>query len=373
MRLFRHGRTSRESDAGAPTPGPSRVPRWALWTALVVVLAGTLTAVALSSGSSGTSQQQPTPAPGATSGTGGTPATGGKPATSGPVAPKTGALVGSWVKPEGGSGGDVTAAVDTLQKGINRRLDIVHVYRKWNEPFPADTELAAIRQGSTPMISWAGANTEQIAAGTYDGLIRQRAQAIRDLRVPVLLRWFWEMDRPAQAGKTVSGPDYIAAWRHIRAVFRQEGATNAGWVWCPTATGFAQNRVDAYYPGDSQVDWLCADGYTGNTAGGWRSFQEVFQPFYDWARPHPQPLMIGEFGVPEGAPGQRAAWLRAAGQTLKSTFPRIKAVVYFDAVRIDNGGQQNIWTLRGYPDALAAFSALARDPYFNTRRLPALG
>ncbi len=122
MRLFRHGRTSAESDAGAPTPGPSRVPRWALWTALVVVLAGTLTVVALSSGSSGTSQQQPTPTPGATSRTGGTPA------TSGPVAPKAGALVGSWVKPEGGSGGDVTAAVDTLQKGINRRL-VMTYYR----------------------------------------------------------------------------------------------------------------------------------------------------------------------------------------------------------------------------------------------------
>ncbi|MEP6462978.1 MAG: endoglucanase [Frankiaceae bacterium] len=277
------------------------------------------------------------------------------------------------MKPTAADGRDVTTAVSTLQRGIGRRLDIVHVYRKWEEPFPGQTERAAIGQGSTPMISWAGSSTTAIAGGADDALIEQRADAVRALGVPVLLRWSWEMDRPAVAGTVGSGADYVAAWRHLRSVFAGQGATNAQWVWCPTSFGYAQNRVDSFYPGDSAVDWLCADGYTGPSVGGWRSFGDVFQGFYDWAASHPKPLMIGEFGVPAGAPGQREAWLRDAQQTLKTRFPRIKAVVYFDAIRLDGQGNRNIWTLRGYPAALAAFGKLVEDPYFNTRRLPAAG
>lgn len=290
--------------------------------------------------------------------------------SSGPLAPAAGALVGSWVKPT--SGNDVTAAVGTLQQGIGRKLDIVHVYRKWTEPFPSEIERTAIAQGSTPMISWAGpASTATMAGGADDDLIKQRAAAVRALGVPVLMRWFWEMDRPGVATRAGSGADYVAAWRHLREVFAAEGVTNAEWVWCPTSFGFAQNRVDMFYPGDDSVDWLCADGYTGPSIGGWRSFSQVFQSFYDWTESHPKPVMIGEFGVPHGAPGQREAWLRDAREKLKTDFSRIKAVVYFDAIRMDEKGNRNIWTLRGYPDALAAFGELVDDPYFNTRRLPA--
>jgi hypothetical protein len=32
-----------------------------------------------------------------------------------------------------------------------------------------------------------------------DRLVRARAAAVRDLGRPVLLRWFWEMDRAAKA------------------------------------------------------------------------------------------------------------------------------------------------------------------------------
>ena len=40
--------------------------------------------------------------------------------------------------------------------------------------------------------------------------------------------------------------------------------------------------------------------------------------------------MIGEFGVQERKPGEKAQWLREAAGVLKTKFTDIKAVVYFN-------------------------------------------
>ena len=55
---------------------------------------------------------------------------------------------------------------------------------------------------------------------------------------------------------------YVAAWDHIRAIFTAVGATNVSWVWCPTGIGFEDGRAKPYYPGDNEVDWVCADVYS---------------------------------------------------------------------------------------------------------------
>jgi hypothetical protein len=74
--------------------------------------------------------------------------------------------------------------------------------------------------------------------------------------------------------------------------------------------------------------------------------------------------MIGEFGVPESdGASQRAQWLRAAQRVVVAD-PQIKALLYFDA---DPAGQgpQGSYSLAGDAAALAAFRAIAAQPYFN--------
>ena len=71
--------------------------------------------------------------------------------------------------------------------------------------------------------------------------------------------------------------------------------------------------------------------------------------------------MVGEWGVVERAPGAKGRWLAGARSALKSRLPRIAAVVYFDADR------RYDWRLGTSPDSLAAFKAMAADPYFNRR------
>jgi beta-mannanase len=71
--------------------------------------------------------------------------------------------------------------------------------------------------------------------------------------------------------------DYIKAWQHVHTIFQNVGATNVNWVWCVNVGIFP---LSEWYPGDSYVDWVAADGYNwgGNASFGhtWQSFQSVF-------------------------------------------------------------------------------------------------
>ena len=294
----------------------------------------------------------------------GTTFTGGavNPSTA-PVPPTHGAYFGARVRPAVDTQPAEIAAVHSLQGQIGRRLDIVHVYAEWQEPFPTSSDLAFVRQGSLLLLSWSGADTRAIASGTYDNWIRQRALAIKAVGKRIFLEWRWEMDRPGLSAQVHSPADYIAAWDHIRSIFAQEHVDNVAWVWCPTARGFATGTAAAYYPGDNEVNWVCADAYPG--PGPYRSFATIVQPFLDWASHHRKPIMIGEYGVPYTyGPQQRAQWLWDAARTVQD-HTQIKALVYFDA------NAQHAYALTAGSPALQAFRNIAHVPYFNPIGLPA--
>jgi beta-mannanase len=164
------------------------------------------------------------------------------------------------------------------------------------------------------------------------------------------------MDRKNLQDSVHSPADYIAAWKHVRGIFTEVGATNAGWVWCPLATGFQDGRAQQYYPGDRQVDWICADVYAGRDM---RSFGETMAPFMAWAAQHPRPAVLGEFGVTEGSPGQKAAWFRDA-RAYVLAYPQLKALVYFSARKESKPSYD--FSVDSSPGALEAFRALVAEP-----------
>ena len=198
-------------------------------------------------------------------------------------APATGAYFGAWVDPAMyGQHGHV-GAVNALQLQIGRRLDIVHTYLRQPAPFPTSSDLAWVRQGSMLLVSWALNDSRGIAAGEWDAAIRQRARELKALGKPVFLEWRWEMDRPNLRFAVGTPADYIAAWKHIRLIFAEQHVTNVAWVWCPTARGFASGTAQAYYPGNSEVDWVCADAYP--RPGTRASFSAIIQPFLSLGGP----------------------------------------------------------------------------------------
>jgi beta-mannanase len=201
-------------------------------------------------------------------------------------------------------------------------------------------------------------------------LIRQRARAIKATGKPIFLEWRWEMDRPNLQGQIHSPAEFIAAWDHIRAIFAQQQVRNVAWVWCPTALGFKKGTAQAYYPGNNEVDWVCADAYPGR--GAYRSLADTTTAFRAWAAQHRKPIMIGEYGVPRSYTAQqRATWLRKAAQTAQSD-PQIKALVYFDSDPLGHGPQLG-YALQAGSAALGMFRHLGDQPYFDTRNPPAGG
>jgi hypothetical protein len=287
------------------------------------------------------------------------------PAVNAVPVPAAGAYVGAWVKPARNTdSGRISAAAD-FQAQLGRRLDIVQDYRTWEQDFPSEFETAIAQSGAYPLISWAGTDTRVIASGTYDNAIRLKAREVKKFGSPILLRWRWEMDR-ANLQSEIHGPaEYIAAWERIRAVFDSEKVTNVSWVWCPLAEGFADGDAQRYYPGDAQVDWVCADAYSVTPD---EPLASVTKPFLEWAAKRGKPVMIAEFGTQAGRPAQRAAWIAGVGLLAREN-PAIKALVYFDA-NVDRDGRARQWSLREVPGDIAAFGKLATQPYFNPAKVP---
>jgi hypothetical protein len=282
----------------------------------------------------------------------GPPSSGG-----GPLVPGSGALLGAYVNPTAYTAADEIAAVQTFQSQTGHKLALVHTYHPWANKFPSPADTYFADHGQALLLTWGGEpDTLAIVHGQYDAMIRQRAEALKALGHPVLLEFRHEMDRPDLQSAMHSPADYIAAWDHIRAIFTAVGATNVSWVWCPTAWGFATGRADAYYPGNDEVNWICADAYSGNPS---EPLATVIGSFLHWAAAHPKPIILGEFGV-AGDQSDWASWFAQTGAMVRE-HPQIKALAYFDSTGSVAHGQ----TLTGNQPAISEFGRLLDQAYFT--------
>ncbi len=276
-------------------------------------------------------------------------------------APRKGAVVGAWIKPDELTHVGRLAAMDSLQSNLGRQLPIVNTYRRFEQMVGTPSDQEFLARGATLMVSWATGDNRSILDGRHDDLIRRQARAIRKTRKPMLLRMRWEMDRPNLQATMWSGADYIAAWKYVRKIFAQERVKNVSWVWCPTAEGFIRGNAPEFYPGDDQVDWTCVDVYAGER---FAPIGTLMGPFLQWAAQRPKPIVIGEFGVAKAwGSARRRDWLRDASRTFKAN-PQIKAVVYFESDPAGNGPKKQ-FQLTGDKPAFKAFNSLVQDPYFN--------
>ena len=203
-----------------------------------------------------------------------------------------------------------------------------------------------------------------IANGSQDAWIGQRADAFRNFGYPVYLAFHHEPEDDPGAFGTPA--DYAAAFRHVVDVFNSHGVTNVAFVWNLMSWTFAPGSgkdPNAYYPGDSYVDIVGADGYNwapGRPGSAWTSFGQIFQNVYDFAVAHGKPLMAVEYGVQEDPsdPYRKAQWFQDALATIKS-WPMFKGLIYFD----ENKNQP--WITDSSPISMAGYAAMAADPYLN--------
>lgn len=276
-----------------------------------------------------------------------------------PAIPATGAYIGAWVNPQGLpilNGATETAALARFNGYIGKPASILHVFVSFTVPIPPDILSLVDQNGSIPMIDLECVSLDQINSGQWDSQFASYAQTLVQFAKPVFFRWYWEMNLSSpdtqSCGGFNNGNKYIAAWLRIWNIFQQNGATNVAFVWCPVAHGQSETL---YYPGDSFVDWVAADSFD-RTNGGAAAFQASFDDFYNqWAAR--KPMMVGATAA---RPVDQYPYIEGIKQLLPSSYPGIKAVMYFDAP-----GDYANWVLGG--NGITAFRDLVDTPYFSYR------
>ncbi len=267
--------------------------------------------------------------------------------------PASGALLGLFY----GAG----SIADTAAK-LGRTPPIHLTYYRWDADWTGAVTQADLAAGRIPLVNWEPHNIDfaKIVDGSLDATIVARANGSKALGK----KFFLDFAAESNGDEAWSGNNaalYVAAYRHIHDLFVAAGATNVVWAWCPNVTdthGGNQTTMD-YYPGDSYVDWIGVDGYNwGTNNGGWQTFQEVFKNIYPLLAAKKKPIIIGEMSSAE-AGGDKGKWIDQIIPTLRTNFPLIKALVWFDI------NKERDWRISSSSGSEAAFIRMAHDPYFN--------
>ena len=177
------------------------------------------------------------------------------------------------------------------------------------------------------------------------------------------------------AGSGWTAADYRAMYRHVALRLKANGTDNAilTMVYMGFAKWGAQPWFEDLYPGHDVVDWLGYDPYSSvdstsadfatmvnRTLGAYAGWPG----FYTWAeqRVPGKPMMLAEWGVAESStnPTGKAEFFRGVVADAKS-YPRIKAMVYFDCATAHNGNT----LITSSPTSLEGFRDMAADPYFR--------
>lgn len=239
------------------------------------------------------------------------------------------------------------------------RPRIVNWFQQWlsgERRFRADWAAHVADQGAVPMITWepwyapAGerhvveqpqVSLKRIAGGAHDAYIRSWARDIAAYRNPILIRPMHEMNGAWYPwGADVNGNtarDFVAAWRHVVGIFQEAGARNVSWVWSVNNTergGGADPDLARYYPGSAFVDWVAVSGFNWGDAypwSGWRDADAVYGLTYRALVRFRKPVMIGEIGT-TALGGNPDVWVRDTMRRLRSDYPRLRAVIWYDAV-----------------------------------------
>ena len=240
------------------------------------------------------------------------------------------------------------SGVDALADQIGRRPDLVMWYAAWSDraAFPADQAAAVAASGATPVVTWEPWNPadgvdqptyalDRITAGRHDSYITSWAKQVKSWGKPLVLRWGHEMNGswyPWSAQANGNTPaDYVAAFRHVRAVFVKAGATNVAWSWSPNVPYQGSVPLAKVYPGDAYVDRVALDGYNWSTlqpTSTWTSFWDVMSEGVSQVRAiTTRPLFIGETASPEVG-GDKAAWVDGLFATL-AEHPEIRGFTWF--------------------------------------------
>ena len=240
----------------------------------------------------------------------------------------------------------------TTATGVKPR--IVVYYSPWNDPFSTSFAQTAWDHDAYVLAQLQpnGVTLASIAAGRSDGYLRSYADAVVAFGHPVILSFGHEMNGTWYSwGDGHATPaTFVAAWRHIVRVFRDEGAANVTWLWTVNSVKGASSSLRQWWPGAAWVNWTGVDGYYFRATD---TFDSVFgATIADIRAISSAPLLIAETAV--GTTTDRESQIAALFAGVRAA--GLAGVVWFDATQ-HAGIYHQDWRLEGDPSARAAFTA----------------
>jgi mannan endo-1,4-beta-mannosidase len=242
------------------------------------------------------------------------------------------------------------AGITEFTKTTGVKPRVVSYYSGWSEAFQAGFATDAVRHGALPLVQIDPTNVSlaAIAAGQYDDYLRSYADAVRSFGHKVILGFGHEAngDWYSWGYKHTPAVAFVAAWRHIVDVFRQQGARNVIWMWTVNVIHPGSEKIASpvrWWPGSSYVTWVGIDGYYYKPS--W-TFAPLFGPTIKIVHALsrvPIPILISETGAPTAYQPAKIANL----------FAGIRAYGLLGFVWFDANGVMD-WSL-GSPAAIAAF------------------
>ncbi len=289
------------------------------------------------------------------------PASGPTPPTRSPIIVDTNpATTGIFV----GSVGCTTPQTDyhclrTFPLSFRHSLSYFVAFSDWTTSLESfikqDYMVAWPAQNVSPLITWVpnGVKYTDLASGKWDAYLIASAQAVKAYNGTIFLRPFHEFNGKwfsyglvNQGADAAADKHFIAAWRRMVWIFRQQGVTNVRWVWCfanngsPNPVKNTWNDPANAYPGDQYVDWVAFDAFNrGNQALQlpWLTFDQLVGASYAKAVSISanRPVMIAELASNEwGDDGMlKSQWFSTLFSELPAAYPHLRAISYFNYSR----------------------------------------
>jgi hypothetical protein len=199
---------------------------------------------------------------------------------------------------------------ETNQFGVTagRAPNIALYYSGWWVPFRSRFAGKALANGAVPAVQIDPdiVSLADIAVGKYDAYLRSYADQVATYGHPVIIGFGHEMNGYwySWGYRHTSPTAFVAAWRHIVRLFRQQGADNVTWLWTVNIIDLRRDRIPSpapWWPGSSYVTWVGIDGYYFKPS--W-TFASMFGPTIKavHALSHdPIPILISETGAASAA------------------------------------------------------------------------
>ncbi len=225
-------------------------------------------------------------------------------------------------------------------------------YSGWAQPFAASYAQAIRQHGVIPFVQIdpTFASVAGIAAGAYDDYLRSYADSVRGFGHAVVIGFGHEMNAPwySWGYGRVPQATFVAAWRHIVTLFREQGAENVTWLWTINADRSNTGPVVSWWPGAAYVSWVGIDGYYFRPSD---TFASVFGRTIDQVRAFTKkPVLLSETAVgPDAGQFVKIGDLFTGMRQYKTL-----GLVWFDKAQHQGINHQD-WRIEDNPAAEAAF------------------